>query len=259
MRGVVRCDHCGAPHRREAASTRFRCDWCGGDNRVEPIRLVEELLLAADDHSRDPATRVREAFGCRGLGDVVLTPSPHRWVGLWQVVNDEGEEFLSPVQHGDVGERVLRTLPAAPLRTPDDQPPGWARDLPPRPSPEHDADSIVEAARATFDSPDSDVVLVRLVWMGVAEFTVRYGDENSGAVQILGTDRVIFENIPEVRTTAPVVPERLYAWGLFVSGALLLGMLVPEAGPRLAFETGWFAIAGFYWLIRRDRGVGALR
>ncbi len=106
MRGVVRCDHCGAPHRRDAASTRFRCDWCGGDNRVEAIRLVEELLLAADDHSRDPATRVREAFGCRGLREVVLSPSPHRWVGIWQVVNDEGEEFLSPVQHGEVSGRA---------------------------------------------------------------------------------------------------------------------------------------------------------
>jgi hypothetical protein len=174
-------------------------------------------------------------------------------------VNDDGEEFLSPVQHGEVGERVLRALPAAPLRTPDDELPGWARDLPPRPSPEHDADSIVEAARANFDSPDSDVVLVRLVWMGVAEFTVGYGDEISGAVQILGTDRVIFENLPEARTTASVVPERLYAWGLFLSGALLLGILVREAGPRLAVETGWFAFASLYWLIRRDRGVGALR
>jgi hypothetical protein len=259
MRGVVRCDHCGAPHRRDAASTRFRCDWCGGDNRVEAIRLVEELLLAADDHSRDPATRVREAFGCRGLREVVLSPSPHRWVGIWQVVNDEGEEFLSPVQHGEVGERVLRVLPAAPLRTLDDEPPGWARDMPPRPSPEHDADSIVEAARANFDSPDSDVVLVRLVWMGVAEFTVGYGDEISGAVQILGTDGVIFENLPETRTTALAIPERLYAWGLFVIGALLLGIMVPEPGPRLAFEVAWFAFASLYWLIRRDRGAGALR
>lgn len=259
MRGVVRCDHCGAPHRRDAASTRFRCDWCGGDNRVETVRLVEELILAANDHSRDAATRVREAFGCRGLGDVVLTPSPHRWVGLWQVVNDEGEEFLSPVQQGEFGERVLRTLPAAPLRAPDEDPPGWARDLPPRPSPEHDADSIVEAARANFGSADSEVVLVRLVWIGVAEFMVRYGDQTSGALQILGTDRVIFENIPERKTMLPVVPERLFAWGFFVAGALLLSMLIPEPGPRLAFELGWFALASMYWLIRRDRGVGASR
>ncbi len=259
MRGVVRCDHCGAPHRRDVASTRFRCDWCGGDNRVEIVRIVEELILAADDHSRNPATRVREALGCRGLGNVELTPSPPRWVGLWQVVNDDGEEFLSPVQHGEVGERVLRSLPAAPLRTPDDELPGWARDLPPRPSPEHDADSIVEAARANFDSTDADVVLVRLVWMGVAEFTIRYGDDTSAVVQILGTDRVIFENLPVARTTASVVPERLYAWGLYVSGAVLLGMLIREAGPRLALELGWFAIASLYWLIRRDRGVGASR
>ena len=96
MRGVVRCDHCGAPHRREAASTRFRCDWCGGDNRVEVVRLVEELILAADDRTRDPATRVREALGSRGLRGATLNPQAPRWAGLWQVVNEDGEEFLAP-------------------------------------------------------------------------------------------------------------------------------------------------------------------
>lgn len=259
MRGVVRCDHCGAPHRREAASTRFRCDWCGGDNRVEVVRLVEELILATDDHTRDPATRVREELGSRGLRGATITPQPSRWAGLWQVVNEDGEEFLAPVASTVVDEPVLRALPAGPLRTLGDDPPGWASDLPERPATDHDSESVVQAARAAFDAAESPVVLVRLVWIGIAEFTASYGGQGFGVVQVLGTDRVIFETLPAARTSSSVVKERLLAFGTFVGGAAVLGVIIPEAGPRLAFELGWLALGSLYWMIRRDRDIGGAR
>jgi hypothetical protein len=259
MGGVVRCDHCGAPHRREAARTRFRCDWCGGDNRVEAVRLVEELLLAADDHSRDPATRVREALGSRGLRGAAIHPRAKRWVALWQVVNEDGEEFLSPVAATTGAEPVLRTLPAGPMRQPDDDPPSWTANLDPRPPIGEDADTIVAAARASFDDADTPVVLVRLVWVGVAEFNASYGGRSFGVLQILGTDRVIFESLPEVRSSGSLIPERLAAFGLFLVGAVAVGLLVDEAMPRLAFEAGWLALGTLFWLVRRDRDFGGAR
>lgn len=259
MGGVVRCDHCSAPHRREAASTRFRCDWCGGDNRVEAVRLVEELVLAADDRSRDPGTRVREALGSRGLRGATVHSRAKRWVALWQVVNEDGEEFLSPVAATTSEEPVLRTLPAGPLRLLTDEPPSWTTALDPRPAIDEDADTIVLAAQASFDNPECAVVLVRLVWAGAAEFTVSYAGQSFGALQILGTDRVIFETLPDARTTGALIPERLAAFTVFIAGAIAVGVFVDEAGPRLAFEAGWLALGTLFWLIRRDRDFGGAR
>ena len=253
MRGVVRCDHCGAPHRRETASTRFRCDWCGGDNRVEVIRVAEELLLAADDRTRDPATRVRDELGSRGLGGADLTAHPPRWVGLWQVVNEDGEEFLGPVRATMTAEPILRALPAGPLRTTDEEPPSWVSALSERPPVDRDGEAVVEAARATFDDAESPVVLVRLVWTGVAPFTVGYSGRTLGALQILGTDRVVFESLPEPQSSSPLVKERLLAFLLFVMGAVAVGVAVNQPGPRFALELGWLGLGALYWMIRRDR------
>ena len=259
MRGVVRCDHCGAPHRREAARTRFRCDWCGGDNRVEAVRLVEELLLAADDRTRDPATRVREALGSQGLRGATVHPRAKRWVALWQVVNEDGEEFLSPVSATSLEEPVLRSLPAGPLRLLVEDQPSWVTNLDPRPSIDEDADTIVKAAQANFDEPESPVVLVRLVWIGVAEFMVSYDGQSFGALQVLGTDRVVFESLPAVRSSASLIPERLAAFGIFIAVAIAMGLLVDDPGPRLVVEAGWLALGTLFWLIRRDRDLGGAR
>jgi hypothetical protein len=259
MRGVVRCDHCGAPHRRDAASTRFRCDWCGGDNRVEAVRLVEELLLAADDRTRDPATRVREALGSRGLRAATVHSRAQRWAALWQVVNEHGEEFLAPVSSTTATEPALRSLPAGPLRLLDDDPPSWTTGLDPRPAIDQDADTVVKAAQASFDDADSAVVLVRLVWIGVAEFKVSYRGQTFGALQVLGTDRVIFETLPDARTSEALIPERLATFAAFIVGAILLGVVVDEAGPRLALEASWLALGTLFWFIRRDRGLGGAR
>jgi hypothetical protein len=258
VRGVVRCDHCGAPHRRDGASTRFRCDWCGGDNRVEAQCLVEELLFAADDHSRDPATRVRDALGSRGLAETSIRPGPLRWVGLWQVVNEQGEEFLACT-----GRRTdappLKGLPTGPLVGIGEQPPGWVSSLPERPVPEHDPETIVDAARAEFEQDEAAVTLIRLVWIGVAEFLLDFRGHSFGALQILGTDRVQFEGLPEAGSMQAVVPERLLAWTVYAIGALALGLLVSEPGPRLAFELGWFGLAGAVWLVRSHRTAGVPR
>jgi hypothetical protein len=259
MGGVVRCHHCGAPHRRETASTRFRCDWCGGDNRVEAMRLVEELVLATDDHSRDPATRVREALGSRGLRGTAVTPQPARWAALWQVVNAEGEEYLSPALASDGTELPVRTLPAGPLRLLTEDLPGWTASLGPRPSTEETADSIVDAARATFDKADADVVLVRLVWVGVQEFGLRWAGESFGAIQILGTDRVIFDRLPRQRATAPLIPERLALFGGFAAAAIAVGVLVKDPVARLVMEAALMAAGTLIWMVRRDRDFGGAR
>lgn len=252
MRGVVRCDHCGAPHRREAASTRFRCDWCGGDNRVEVRRLVEELVLAADDHSRDPATRIHEALGRRGLVATALHPRTPRWVGVWQVVNEDGEAFNAPVRATVQHEPVIRTLPAGTLRGIEEGPPAWAGQLPARPELDEDSRTIVEAARADFDAQDAPVTLVRLVWIGVAEFVVNVGEDAFQVAQILGTDRVVFERAPAAPAPGPPVGERLFSWAVFLAGAVVLGVVVRDPGARLASEVGWLALGLFFWLLRRD-------
>ena len=103
------------------------------------------------------------ALGSRGLRGTAVTPQPARWAALWQVVNAEGEEYLSPALANDGTELPLRSLPAGPLRLLTEDLPGWTASLGPRPSTEETADSIVDAARATFDKADADVVLVRLV------------------------------------------------------------------------------------------------
>ncbi|RKZ13507.1 hypothetical protein DRQ32_01435 [bacterium] len=255
MRGVVRCDHCGAPHRREAASTRFRCDWCGGDNRVQTHEIMEELILAADDHTKDPATRVREALGSRGFERATLTPRPARWIGIWQVVNDDGEEFTAPVTSVGQDDAFLRTLPAGPLQGLAAEAPAWVSDLPPRPDTDHDSRTIVEAARADFDSPEANVVLVRLVWIGIQEFMVGHQKRGFAATQIIGTDRVLFESLPSARTMPAPVTERLAAFAVFAAGALILGVLVQDSIARLAFELGWISLGAAFWIIRRDAGV----
>lgn len=257
MRGVVRCDHCGAPHRREAASTRFRCDWCGGDNRVEAIQLVEELIFAADDRTRDPATRVREALGSRGLQGARVTPRDCRWFGVWQVVNADGEEFVAPVAATLGEEPVIRILPAGPMKALGEDEPSWATDLPTRPAPGEDTEEVIAAARATFDAAETDVVLVRLLWLGIAEFDLEYSGRRFAATQILGTDRVLFETLPARRTMPEAVHERLVAFSVFVAGAIGLGLLVPGPMERLAFEAGWLLLGALYWMVRRD--AGALR
>ena len=180
-------------------------------------------------------------------------------MALWQVVNEQGEEFLSPVAVTATDEPVLRTLPAGPLRPPEDDPPSWTANLAPRPPTDEDADTIVSAAQATFDDAESPVVLVRLVWVGIAEFTASYTGSSFGVMQILGTDRVIFDSLPAARSSSALIPERLVAFALFVTGAVALGLIVGDAGPRLAFEAGWLALGTLFWLIRRDRDFGGAR
>ena len=120
-------------------------------------------------------------------------------------------------------------------------------------------ESVVQAARADFDAAESPVVLVRLVWIGIAEFMASYAGQSFGVVQVLGTDRVVFETLPAARASSSAVKERLLAFGAFVAGAAALGLIVAEAGPRLAFELGWLALGSLYWMIRRDRDIGGAR
>lgn len=217
--------------------------------------MIEELLFAADDHSRDPATRVREVLGSRGLHEATLLPQPARWFGLWQVVNDRGEEFVTPVASTVQGEPVLRQLPTGPMQTLDEESPAWAVTLEGRPDPGEDTDQMIQAARATFDAAESEIVLVRLVWVGIVEFGLQYRGHSFSATQILGTDRVLLAALPAPEPAPQANHERLLAFGAFSVGALLFGLLVTDPVLRLMAESGWLTVGALYWWVRRDLGA----
>jgi hypothetical protein len=82
---------------------------------------------------------------------------------------------------------------------------------------------------------------------------VGYSGRTLGALQILGTDRVVFESLPEPQSSSPLVKERLLAFLLFVMGAVAVGVAVNQPGPRFALELGWLGLGALYWMIRRDR------
>lgn len=248
MQGVVNCQQCGAPHRPVRGQTRFACEWCSAENSVHLEVHTEELVVLGSCDQALARARADEVLRRRGVRNARIAARPMRWTVLWQVVSESGDEFVHCGVPDPARLETTLRMPTATLVPLDDE--RAPRNFDPATSASLGVTEIVAAARATFDDGDAPLRAVRCVWVPVSDLEVRVGPERTSGLYVGGSDEVVFEPMPARATDAPLQMERLAAFSLFVVGALLLGLLLPDLTTRTLALMAWTVVGFAEWGIR---------
>lgn len=250
MAVLVRCNHCGAPHRVVAAGERFRCDYCRGWNYLQGTTGREELVCP----STTSASRIRESvlrhLQQRGLSCLSLQLEERVSLPLWQLVSQQGEELLLPAALLD--ETALSGMQAPALElVPRDDPRAAAGAIPSSAALEISREQAEATALAGFQEPDSTLETVRLIWLSLVpvRLSFRNGTVHRG-FYLDGADRVLLGSLPASAGDESLRLELAVGLPGFLLICLVLGSFCREWGLRivalLAFSTvSWLMFRSF--------------
>lgn len=243
MATLVRCVHCGAPHRAVSVRERFVCAYCRGSNRLESVTRHEELVCPGRRSSKDVREAVLRELQLRGLRELRVRTRESRFLPIWQLISAEGEEFLLPADMaGDSLAAGVRP-PAAPLISRSDPSARDLGDLPRAPAvPREEAES---AALAAFEHAEAPIESTRLLWYAVTpvELGTRVGTLRGLFLE--GADKLILEAVPPAARDEPLRPELLFSLLAFLSCCLLWGSWA-DSVPALVL--GLALCCGGAWL-----------
>lgn len=247
MAVLVRCNHCGAPHRVVAAGERFRCDYCRGWNVLEDSAGSEELVCPTTTRSariKDSVLRHLHQLGlsCLSVKMEARVPLP-----VWQLVSQHGEELFLPaaLRH----EPVITSLQAPALHLVSrDDPKAQGIEMPAS-ALEVSQDQAEAAALASFQESDSTLQSVRLIWLSLVPLRVRFRSGSHTGFYLDGADRVLLGSLPDAAGDEALRPELALGLTGFLVLCLVLGALCRAWGTRILVL---LACAGASWFFFRS-------
>lgn len=231
MATLVRCVHCGAPHRAVSARERFVCSYCKGSNRLESSSHFEELVCPV----RKSSSRVRQAvirdLQLRGLPQLPVKTEASRFLPVWQLISAEGEEFLLPAGSRDHPVASAVRPPAAPLLARDDPELGALAGLPEAPEiPREEAEA---SGLASFDHGDAPIESIRLLWYAVTPVVVKTRVGSLQGLFLEGAEKLLLEPIPPAASDEPLRAELLLSLIIFFVSCLVWGAQADGWFPRI--------------------------
>ncbi len=248
MAVLVRCNHCGAPHRVVAAGERFRCDYCRGWNYLQGSTGSEELVCP----TRTSSSRIRESvlrdLRERGLSCRTLRLEDRISLPLWQLVSQQGEELLLP--GALLEEAAISGMQAPALElVPRDDPRAAAITIAAT-EPEISREQAEATALASFQEPDSTLQTVRLIWLSLVPVRISF---SSGTVHqgfyLDGADRVLLGSLPDSAGDESLRMELALGLAGFFLACLAVGALCREWGTRIVLL---LACSACSWLLFRS-------
>ncbi len=221
MATLVRCVHCGAPHRAVSARERFVCSYCRGSNRIESGLRFEELVCPL----RRSPTLVRQAvqrdLQLRGLPELPVETEHSCFLPIWQVISAEGEEFLLPAGLRDHPQAASARPPGAPLLGRKDPELGEVTGLPD--APEISRDEAEASALASFEHPEAPIESIRLLWYAVTPVRVRTRVGPLQGLFLEGADKLLLESVPPAARDETLRTELLFSLIAFFALCLFWG------------------------------------
>ncbi len=248
MAVLVRCNHCGAPHRVVAADERFRCDYCRGWNYLQGSAGSEELVCPTTTSSSRIKESVLRHLRQRGLSCRALQLEERISLPLWQLVSQQGEELLLPAALLDEAAISGMQAPALQLVARDD--PRAAGSVIASSALEISREQAEETALASFQEPDSTLQTVRLIWLSLVPVRLSF---QSGTVHrgfyLDGADRVLLGSLPAAAGDESLRMELALGLAGFFLLCLAVGALSHEWGTRIVLL---LACSAGSWLLFRS-------
>lgn len=255
MATLVRCVHCGAPHRVVSSRERFVCSYCQGSNRLESGLQFEELVCPL----RCSATRVENAvqrdLQLRGLAELPVRVEASRFVPVWQFVSAEGEEFLLPAGMRDHPITASLRPPASPLMSREDPALGNPEGLPL--APELSRQEAEAAALATFEHPEAPIECIRLLWYAITPVRVSTRVGELDGLFLEGAEKLVLEAVPPAARDEPLRAELLVSLLAYFAATIAVGA-ASESWPARILAVGGCVLAAWFWfrkLLPRRKGL----
>ncbi len=243
---LVRCSHCGAPHRSVSARERFVCDYCKGLNVLHEERLLEELVCPVAPVASRVLDTVRLHLMTRGLPSFPVELDAARRLPFWQIVSTEGEECFLPAAWRQMPAVEALRPPAAPLV-------GKAEAVlmgegPPAVPLEISREEAEKTALASFEQDDALLEVVRLIWLPVVPLRVSTPSAVVQGLYLGGAERLLLESIPPEASDAEFRWEWVGALAALFGSSLLLGATIGGWTERLVALS---VDAAVLWIVLR--------
>lgn len=246
MAVLVRCSHCGAPHRSVSARERFVCDYCKGLNILHEETSLEELICPASTPSVRILDMVRQQFLARDLPSFPAELDPPRLLPVWQIVSREGEECLVAAALRELPMVEALRPPALPLVSKAEALlMGQERTALPLEIPREEAEAT---ALASFDDGDALLEAVRLIWLPVVTLRVKTPAGTVRGLYLEGADRLLLEPVPSSAGDEAARPAWIIALAALFAMDLVLGRGLHAWPLKVAMLAAGSALA---WVVFR--------
>ncbi len=243
---LVRCSHCGAPHRSVSARERFVCDYCKGLNILHEETSLEELVCPVDPSMTRVLDTVHLHLMARGLSAPTIRLEAARRLPVWQIVSREGEEVFLPAALRDLAAVEALRPPALPLVSKAEA--LLEGEGPPALPLEISREEAEKTALATFDDPEAPLEAVRLIWLPVVPLRVKTRVGEVRGLYLEGAERLLLETIPPGAADESGGERWMVAVIALFAVDLLVGALLPTWPLRIA---GLALSTALMWVVFR--------